>query len=63
MQLQGPWRRRDEPKTNAGGREDGVDCESQEWLPSSRAWWDALLISALRRQRQMDFYEFEASLV
>ena len=29
----------------------------------ARWWWSTPLIPALRRQRQVDLYEFEASLV
>ena len=30
---------------------------------SAELWWHTPLIPALRRQRQVDFYEFKASLV
>lgn len=34
-----------------------------EMLKLSRTWWHTPLIPALRRQRQVDFFELMASLV
>jgi hypothetical protein len=40
-----------------------LECETYLQLFYSQVWWYKSLFPALRRQRQADLYEFEASLV